>query len=65
MLKFRDGVNEDEHMSSVMMWEIMPLGKMFGHLDNTMPAPPPNARRVDMTLRPSPELPDANLSQAN
>lgn len=65
VISFRDNVNEGEMMSSVMNWEIMPMGKMFGRLDNSIPAPPVNARRVDMSLRPSPELPTPSMSQAN
>ena len=39
----------------LMRWELMNDTDLTGRLDNAMPVPAPGARRVDVTLRASPE----------
>ena len=43
----------------LMLWELMEADEDFGPLHNKMPVPPSTARKLDMTLRTSPELPAA------
>ncbi|MFN7397213.1 MAG: hypothetical protein ACK5TP_01205 [bacterium] len=40
-----------------MVWDIWPAGQTSGDPQFTFNAPPSNARRVDVTLRPTPEFP--------
>lgn len=42
----------------IMRWELMPAGRRFGELDNSLAVPPANARLVRATLRRTPELPE-------
>lgn len=48
----------DEFTPDIMKWEIMPIGRRYGHLDNTMRVPPASARLLVPTLRRVPELPE-------
>ena len=36
---------------TLMRWKLMPLGTHFGELDNSMPVPNADRRRIDKTLR--------------
>lgn len=47
----------DAWLPDTMHWDIMPERQRFGGLKNQMPVPPPSSRRVDVTLRPTPEYP--------
>jgi len=38
-----------------MEWGLFKEGEIYGTLGNTIPVPPPNARRLETTLRPVPE----------
>lgn len=64
VVKFDDKGDDasDEYMPAVMNWAIMEPKKHFGDLDNVIPAPPHWARRIEMTLRPQPEMSDTSLS---
>lgn len=48
----------DEFTPDTMKWELMPIGRRSGELDNTMRVPPASARLLVPTLRRTPELPD-------
>lgn len=43
----------------LMEWEIMDPDEMFGQLDNSVPVPGREYRRLDPTLRATPELPES------
>lgn len=45
-----------------MRWELMPAGRRYGGLDNTLAVPPANSRLVRATLRHSPELPEEMIA---
>ncbi len=63
---FREGQNEGAFMPDTLLWEVMDAGKKFGKLDNEIPSPPRSSRRVDMALRPAPELPaNATMTQTS
>lgn len=47
----------DSYTPDLMEWAIMDDGAEFERLDNTLPVPPANARRIDTALRTGPELP--------
>ena len=56
-------INFDEHskdkgkyMSGTMRWALLQAGASYGRLTNRISVPPPNARRIDMTLRQNPEI---------
>jgi hypothetical protein len=49
-------------MPSIMEWSIMERKTYFGKLENVIPAPPAWARRVEMVLRPQPEINDSSLT---
>ena len=50
---------ETAWMPDLMKWELMPRGTKRGQLDNSMPVPPSFSRRLDVSLRDTPEMPDA------
>lgn len=45
-----------EFMSGEMKWGLMSAGSRFGGLRNRINVPPASARRIDMVIRPSPEV---------
>lgn len=47
----------DTYTPDRMEWALMNDGDEWSRLDNSLPVPPANARRLDPTLRPTPELP--------
>lgn len=47
----------DPWLPDTMLWDIMPERQRFGELKNKIRVPPSSARRVDMSLRPTPEYP--------
>jgi hypothetical protein len=53
-----DRGNKDTGMPDLMQWEIFPLGTRTGTLTNSLVCPPAGSRRLDPTLRPTPELPE-------
>lgn len=59
-LAMRFYADDDDDGQDTLRWELMPAGKHWGDMTNVDPVPPVGARRVDMTLRPSPEDPPAN-----
>lgn len=50
---------KDSWMPDLMKWELMPRGTKRGKLDNSIPVPPSFSRRLDVSLRETPEMPDA------
>ncbi len=60
-VKFVKGRNKknDPSMPDVLEWRIMAAGKRFGRLSNKMPIPMASSRLMEMTIRPTPELPGA------
>lgn len=57
-LGFVSGDSKDPFTPDVMNWAIMDAGEEFGRLGNSLPVPGRDARRLDASLRPAPELPD-------
>lgn len=55
VVKFREGVNEGELMADLMEWGILDSGARRGELESSIPAPPRDYRRLDMTIRAHPE----------
>lgn len=53
----KDEGTKDPYTPDVMEWGIMNDGDEVGRLGNRMPVPPANARRIEPTLRATPELP--------
>ena len=54
---FSQGTGPNEFRPDEIVWEVMPAGRWGGSLNNRQPCPPVDARRMDMALRPAPELP--------
>jgi hypothetical protein len=50
---------ETAWMPDLLKWELMPRGTKRGQLDNSMPVPPSFSRRLDVSVRDTPEMPDA------
>jgi hypothetical protein len=48
--------NRDKYMSGSMRWAVMKAGNRFGTKRNRIDVPPPHSRRLEMTLRDSPEV---------
>lgn len=60
VIRFYDEQNDSNVIRpAAMRWEVMPLGKTGGELDSVMAVPGPDARRVDVAIRKSPEYPPA------
>jgi len=58
VVRFYEGRNRKDPMySALMRWEVMKDGTVFGLLSNSMPVPDQYSRRLDMSIRPAPELP--------
>ena len=51
-IRFYDDYNKkNTARPALMRWKMMPAGTRFGELDNSMPVPGPNQRRLDISLR--------------
>lgn len=60
VVKFKKNHSEkDAWMPDIMKWDLMPRGDKYSKLDNSMPVPPSFSRRLDVSLRDIPEMPDA------
>lgn len=55
---YRDREKDDAYTPDLMRWDLMKAGTRFRRLENAMPVPPRNSRRIDMSLRPAPEFPE-------
>ncbi len=53
---FNRGTGPNEFKPDEIVWGIMEKGKRFGTRDNRQPCPPHESRRLDSSLRPTPEL---------
>lgn len=53
---FKPGSGPNEYKPDEIVWGIMEKGKRFGTRDNRQPCPPREARKLEATLRPTPEL---------
>lgn len=56
-------LEQDPSRPDILQWDLMPPDQYFGSLRNKVRVPGPGARRVEMTLRPAPELPPEMASQ--
>lgn len=56
--KNREGIPPDPYRPDLMRWSLMKAYDMGGDLDNSIAVPPSYSRRLEMKLRPSPEMPD-------
>lgn len=57
-MQFIEGKNkQDQYRSAVMRWDLAPGDTIFGSLKNQMAVPDKSVRRVEMKLRPAPEMP--------
>jgi hypothetical protein len=45
-----------EYFSGTMSWALMPEGQGYGTLRNRVDVPPANSRRIDLDIRPGPEM---------
>jgi hypothetical protein len=54
----KDETGADPARPDVMVWDLMAPDQYFGQLKNKVRVPGPATRRVEMTLRPAPELPE-------
>lgn len=59
VIDFNTPANADNAawLPDVAEWQLFPYPTRSGQLTNTMRVPPHSARRVDVTLRPVPEMP--------
>ena len=55
VFSFSQGTGPNEYKPDELVWELMPRGQRFGGRNNRIPCPPAFARRIDATLRPTPE----------
>lgn len=54
---YEDMYRDNSNTPAAMRWQEMPAGQLFGSLANVMAVPDARSRRVDMDLRPGPEMP--------
>ena len=57
IMRFYDDRLEDPYMPAVMRWDVVETTNSFTSLRNRIPAPPVGSRRIEWTLRSSPEQP--------
>lgn len=48
--------NREKYMSGTMRWALLKAGSRYGSLSNRTAVPPAHSRRVDMEIRPGPEV---------
>lgn len=63
--KGEEGVTPDAYRPDIMRWSLMKAYNTSGELDNAIAVPPSYCRRLEMKLRPSPEMPDATATISN
>ena len=61
VISFDRGRGPNENKPDLMAWAVMEAGRVSGRLVNQMAAPPADARRVEMELRPVPEFADIEV----
>lgn len=54
---FREGAGPNSFKPDMMDWGLMAHDRTFGERPNQLPVPPAGSRRIEPTLRPTPELP--------
>ena len=58
VVRFIEGEGTDgEFTPDMMQWQLMPIGRTSGSLENSLPVPPASARLLRPRLRRAPELP--------
>lgn len=57
VVAFSQGTGPNQYKPDEIVWEVMAAGRAGVARGNRMPCPPRDARRLDMTLRPTPEMP--------
>lgn len=58
VVRFYRGTEPDNEVyPDTMRWQLMPAGRESGELRSIAAVPPASARRVDVSLRPAPEMP--------
>jgi len=57
VMAFRKGAGPNEFKPDMLDWGLMPAGRQYGVRTHQLPVPPSHARRLEPTLRPTPELP--------
>ncbi|MBL8759920.1 MAG: hypothetical protein JNL50_01325 [Phycisphaerae bacterium] len=54
---YEDQYRDNAYTPAAMRWQEMPLGQKYGTLSNVMAVPDAGCRRVDLDVRPGPEMP--------
>lgn len=54
---YEDQYRDNAYTPAAMRWEEMPIGQKYGTLSNVMAVPDAGSRRIDMDVRPGPEMP--------
>lgn len=60
-LGFIRGAGPNMYKPDLMQWGLMEAGQMIGTRDNQLPVPPYSARRIESSIRATPEMPGAEL----
>lgn len=55
--RVKEGEAADPLRPDVLRWQLIPESAYFGELHNEIGVPPSNSRRIEMKLRPGPEMP--------
>ncbi|MDX2116307.1 MAG: hypothetical protein SFZ24_11910 [Planctomycetota bacterium] len=58
---FREGAGPNQFKPDMMDWGLWEAGRSYGTRDNQLPVPPAKSRRIEPSLRPTPELPGTPL----
>ncbi len=59
VMRFNEGMGPNQFKPDLMAWGLMESGRRTGPIPNNVPVPGPAVRRVEMKLRPTPEMPGA------
>lgn len=58
---FSKGTGPNEYKPDEIVWEVIPEDRTFATRSNRQPCPPAHARRIEMHIRATPELPGAEM----
>ena len=63
-MNFTEGSGPNSYKPDILTWGVFPTDVSTSRPRNVLPAPPANARRIDVVIRGAPELPDSEAGRS-
>lgn len=63
-MNFTEGSGPNSYKPDILTWGVFPTDLSTSRPRNVLPAPPSNARRIDVVIRGAPELPDSEAGRS-